>query len=222
MILPLINIFKRRFKQLFETIKTYVSIAFLIKLVKTHTFTGLTLLGLSMFLWAFYCGIAERIFHSSRMVNSEEIINTLAFQDAFAYNGRFGDIVILFFPFLFFGISILIHSPDAKRWVIGLSLMFGILLDIMVALVSSNNIHHFREINDENYSGSWDIRIWDSDYLGHVMIVVLCGVCGIIVLGGIYKIVRDQSINESNPSDTKSPIGLNTTLEGSPDTIEEG
>ena len=206
-----------------ETIKTYFSIAYLIKLVKTHRFAGVTLIGLSMFLWAFYCGIAERIFHSSKMVNSTEIINTLAFQHAIVSNGFVGDITILFFPFLFFGISILIHNPDVKRWLIIFSVIFGVLLDITVALVSSNNIHHFRRINDENYSGSWKIHHFGGvDYLGHVIIVVLCGMCSIIVLGGLYEIVRLQSIDESNPPDTKSPIGISTTLEEDSNIIEEG
>ncbi len=206
-----------------EWIKAYLTIAYVIKLVKTHRFAGATLIGLSMFLWAFYCGIAERIFHSNKLVNSTEIINTLAFRDAIWYNGAFvGDLAILFFPFLFFGISILIHNPTVKKRFIYFSVIFGVLLDITIALVSSNNIHHFREANEENYSGSWSIIFGGVDYIGHVIIVILCGMCGIIVLGGVYEVVRLQSNDESNLSSIKSHVGVGANVEENTDIIEEG
>ena len=161
----------------------------LFRFLRKFVFDGTVFLGLFIFLWSFYCGIAERIFASHELVNPENIINTLAYRNIL-------DLVIVFFPFIFFGISVLIHRYWGVKKVVIPAITVGLLLDYTVALVSSNNIHHYRSANDENYAGLWNPLLGGVDYVGHVSIVMLCGIGGSIILGCIYRAIKLEDLDK--------------------------
>ena len=159
-----------------------------------------SLMGLLVFIWTFYCGIGDRIFPRTEadLVNPGNIIYPLAWWEAI----QNGDFLIIFFPFLFFTVAVLVHRFWGRWYLLIPTILLSGAFDYIVALISSKSIHDYRESTDVFYGGTWSPIFGGEDYLGHVLIVIVCGIGGSVALGTLYHTLHDL---------IKDPIGGSIT-----------
>ena len=193
---------------------------FIRKVINHFLFDIGSFMGLLVLLWTFYCGIGDRIFPRTEadLVNPGNVIYPLAWLEAL----QNFDFLIIFFPFLFFTVAVLVHRFWDRWYLLIPTILLSGVFDYIVALISSKNIYDYRESTDEFYSGTWSPIFGGDDYLGHVLIVMVCGIGGSVALGALYHVLHDL-IKDPIKVSINNEVSINNTdiEESDIDNIEE-
>lgn len=176
-----------------------------------------------IFLWNFYCGIAEKIFIrpedsddnliEDNSISVWNIINPSALENAISdFN-----LLILFFPGIFFSLALLFHynkeehkkvneKKDGKKprnwglfWVGACTFVF----DAFAAYVSLK-IEHDDRSGTGSYGGTWGDFF--THYTPYFFLILFCGFSSVIIFGQLLSCLRTRLGISSSDEDLNSVI----------------
>ena len=129
--------------------------------------------------------MGNRIFptEGTALASSSDIVNPLAYQTAI--DNR--NLLVLFFPFIFLCVAMLVHYYWGQWKPLGCVLLFIFVFDFVVAIASSKKIHEYFSLNDREYNKeSWSFFFGGTGYWPHVLVVIFCGFGTSIAAGALY------------------------------------
>ncbi len=155
------------------------------------------LIGLTIYLWFFYGSVAFSAFFREITFTKNSIFNTIFYAGAWSeawQSGFTALLIILFIPFVFLALGILVHifqePENRKKYLLPIVYLFSFLFDCLLAYEITQKIYEAKALNSftnlKPYSiqeAIFDINFW---------IIIASGFVVYIVWGYLFNYYQEQ------------------------------